>query len=208
MRPSARVDYALRAAAEHSPHAGAGPTTVASWRKEQDMPPKYLENILLQMRRAGLVLRAARAAEGGYVLARPAAEISLWRRDPRGHGPTGHVERASRARRAYRPAESHTDSRSMDRPARTERAILEEVTLDQVAHRRRPSLSQSGVRSHRRRPRRLGLTARPPEKRPATPRAPRRLGAGHGSAPRPLPLDQQARPGRARPTPPRTRRCC
>ena len=40
------------------------------------MPPKYLENILLQMRRAGLV-RGQRGPEGGYVLARPAAEISL-----------------------------------------------------------------------------------------------------------------------------------
>lgn len=54
MRLSARVDYALRAAAELAA-AGDGPTTVGELAKEQDMPPKYLENILLQMRRAGLV---------------------------------------------------------------------------------------------------------------------------------------------------------
>ncbi|MDF2707779.1 MAG: Rrf2 family transcriptional regulator, partial [Nonomuraea muscovyensis] len=54
MRLSARVDYALRAAAELAA-AGVGPTTVGELAKEQDMPPKYLENILLQMRRAGLV---------------------------------------------------------------------------------------------------------------------------------------------------------
>lgn len=51
MRLSARVDYALRAAAELAA-AGDGPTTVGELAKEQDMPPKYLENILLQMRRA------------------------------------------------------------------------------------------------------------------------------------------------------------
>jgi Rrf2 family protein len=75
MRLSARVDYALRAAAELAA-AGDGPTTVGELAKEQDMPPKYLENILLQMRRAGLV-RGQRGPEGGYVLARPPAEISL-----------------------------------------------------------------------------------------------------------------------------------
>ena len=75
MRLSARVDYALRAAAELAA-AGSGPTTVGELAKGQEMPPKYLENILLQMRRAGLV-RGQRGPEGGYVLARPANQITL-----------------------------------------------------------------------------------------------------------------------------------
>jgi Rrf2 family protein len=44
--------------------------------KAQDIPPKFLESILLQTRRAGLV-HAQRGPEGGYWLARPAREITL-----------------------------------------------------------------------------------------------------------------------------------
>lgn len=75
MRLSARVDYALRAAAELAA-AGDGPTTVGELAKEQDMPPKYLENILLQMRRAGLV-RGQRGPEGATCWpARPPRSVS------------------------------------------------------------------------------------------------------------------------------------
>jgi len=81
MRLSARVDYALRAMAELAATAeqnGADPApmTAEQVAKAQDIPPKFLESILLQLRRAGLV-HAQRGPEGGYWLARPAREITL-----------------------------------------------------------------------------------------------------------------------------------
>jgi Rrf2 family protein len=81
MRLSARVDYALRAMAELAATAdqhgdGPAPTTAEQVAKAQDIPPKFLESILLQLRRAGLV-HAQRGPEGGYWLARPAREITL-----------------------------------------------------------------------------------------------------------------------------------
>jgi Rrf2 family protein len=75
MRLSARVDYALRAAAELAV-GGDRPITAVQLAEAQQIPPKFLENILSQLRRSGLI-RSQRGPEGGYWLARPASEIFL-----------------------------------------------------------------------------------------------------------------------------------
>ena len=75
MRLSARVDYALRAAAEIAV-AGNHPVTAVQLAEAQGIPPKFLENILGQLRRSG-VIRSQRGPDGGYWLARPADRISL-----------------------------------------------------------------------------------------------------------------------------------
>ena len=74
MRLSARVDYALRAMSELA--AANAPRTVDQLSAAQHIPNKYLESILGELRRDGL-LRSQRGPEGGYRLARPAAEISI-----------------------------------------------------------------------------------------------------------------------------------
>lgn len=76
MRLSAKADYALRAAAELAASAGEGPVMGERIAAAQEIPPKFLENILIALRHAGLV-RSQRGAEGGYWLARPAGEITL-----------------------------------------------------------------------------------------------------------------------------------
>jgi Rrf2 family protein len=82
MRLSARVDYALRAMAEIAAGVEADaasrpvPMTAERIATAQGIPPKFLESILLQLRRGGLV-HAQRGPEGGYWLARPASEITL-----------------------------------------------------------------------------------------------------------------------------------
>jgi Rrf2 family protein len=77
MRVSAKTDYALRAAVElaAAQHGGA-PVKGERLATSQSIPLRFLENILLQLRHAGLV-DSRRGAEGGYRLARPAAEITL-----------------------------------------------------------------------------------------------------------------------------------
>lgn len=75
MRVSAKVDYALRAMAELAA-APPGPLKSERIASAQEIPQKFLENILLDLRHAGLVT-SQRGAEGGYALARPASEISL-----------------------------------------------------------------------------------------------------------------------------------
>jgi Rrf2 family protein len=78
VRLNARVDYALRAVAELVAAGGSATAPVTSERlaTAQGIPPKFLESILQQLRRAGLIC-SQRGPEGGYWLAKPADEISL-----------------------------------------------------------------------------------------------------------------------------------
>ncbi|MFZ9628330.1 MAG: RrF2 family transcriptional regulator [Ilumatobacteraceae bacterium] len=77
MRVSSKGDYACRALlslALH--HTSSGPTSVRDIAERTAIPQPYLEQILLSLKGAGLV-RSKRGVGGGYVLARPAAEIRL-----------------------------------------------------------------------------------------------------------------------------------
>ena len=75
MRLSARADYALRAAIELAAAEGTH-LTADQLAQAQHIPGKFLEAILTQLRRAGLV-RSQRGPEGGFWLARPADQIAL-----------------------------------------------------------------------------------------------------------------------------------
>ena len=75
MRVSAKADYAIRAAVELAA-AGEGPTKGDRIAQAQEIPVNFLENILVDLRNAGIVA-SRRGVDGGYWLARPAAEISL-----------------------------------------------------------------------------------------------------------------------------------
>ena len=76
MRVSAKTDYALRAAVELAAEEGGAPVKGERLATSQNIPLRFLENILLQLRHAGIV-DSRRGADGGYRLARPAGEITL-----------------------------------------------------------------------------------------------------------------------------------
>ena len=76
MRVSAKTDYALRAAVELAAAPEGTPVKGEKLSTTQSIPLRFLENILLQLRHAGIV-ESRRGADGGYRLARPAAEITL-----------------------------------------------------------------------------------------------------------------------------------
>src|SRR5256714_5408767 len=76
MRVSAKVDYAVRAGAELAAAADGGPVKGERIAQAQEIPLKFLENILLDLKHAGLV-QSQRGAEGGYWLAQAPEEISL-----------------------------------------------------------------------------------------------------------------------------------
>ena|SRR5436190_2222447 len=75
MRVSAKVDYAVRAAVELAA-AESPPLKGEAIAQAQDIPLKFLENILGELKHAGLV-RSQRGTDGGYWLARPAEEVSI-----------------------------------------------------------------------------------------------------------------------------------
>jgi Rrf2 family protein len=75
MRVSAKAEYAVRAAAELAA-AGKGPLKGDRIAEAQGIPLKFLENILAELRHAGIV-QSQRGAEGGYWLAVPPSEVTL-----------------------------------------------------------------------------------------------------------------------------------
>jgi Rrf2 family protein len=78
LQVTAKTDYAIRAASELARAAaqGTGPLK-GDWISEsQGIPKKFMENILNDLKRAGIV-RTQRGASGGYWLAPPPGEVSL-----------------------------------------------------------------------------------------------------------------------------------
>jgi Rrf2 family iron-sulfur cluster assembly transcriptional regulator len=71
-----RTRYALRALIDIARHDGAGPVRAADIAERQQLSAGYLERILLQLVESGLV-NSRKGPGGGYLLARPAEEISL-----------------------------------------------------------------------------------------------------------------------------------
>ncbi|MEU0374173.1 Rrf2 family transcriptional regulator [Streptomyces sp. NPDC006283] len=76
MRISARADYAVRAALQLASSQDAGPLKAEAIADSQGISHKFLEGILNDMRRGGLVL-SQRGGNGGYWLARPATTITV-----------------------------------------------------------------------------------------------------------------------------------
>ena len=66
---SAKELYGLRAMGEFARRAGEGPLSMAEVARSQGLPQAYLEQIAIDLRRAGL-LHSKRGAQGGYYLAR------------------------------------------------------------------------------------------------------------------------------------------
>jgi Rrf2 family protein len=76
MRISAKADYAVRAVVELAADDGEKPLKAERIATAQDIPLNFLENILGELRHAGLV-RSHRGAEGGFRLARAPEEITV-----------------------------------------------------------------------------------------------------------------------------------
>jgi Rrf2 family protein len=76
MRISAKADYALRATAELAASPPGKPVKAEQLARAQGIPVKFLLNILSELKHAHVV-QSHRGADGGYALARPAAQISL-----------------------------------------------------------------------------------------------------------------------------------
>lgn len=69
MRVSAKELYGLRAMSEFARHYGQGPLSLTEVARKQGISQPYLEQIAIDLRRAGL-LNSKRGAQGGYYLAR------------------------------------------------------------------------------------------------------------------------------------------
>jgi len=76
MKLSTKVRYGVRAMVDLALHSNGKPVLVQSIAERQEISRKYLENLLVSLKTAGIV-RSLRGARGGYVLARPAEDITM-----------------------------------------------------------------------------------------------------------------------------------
>jgi Rrf2 family protein len=136
MQISARGDYAVRASIAL---AAAYPRQVSAQAlaTEQEMPRKFLETILADLRRAGLV-QSTRGVDGGYALARPPSDIRVGDVLRAADGPLAGV-------RGMRPEEASYDGTAVHLQElwiavrAAVRRVLDEVSLAEVAKGRLPA---------------------------------------------------------------------
>src|SRR6478735_9426343 len=76
MRVSAKSDYALRALIELASRKDGGPVSAEELGRAQEIPHGFLQAILADLRRAGVVM-SQRGQSGGWRMARPPADVSV-----------------------------------------------------------------------------------------------------------------------------------
>jgi len=76
MKLSTKGRYGTRAMIDLALHYGQGPVLLKDIAKRQEISDKYLEHMITSLRVAGLV-KSIRGAYGGYILAKPPAQIKL-----------------------------------------------------------------------------------------------------------------------------------
>src|SRR3954447_6222000 len=76
MKVSTRGEYGVRAMVALAKNYGAGPMSVTAISKNSAIPYAYLEQLILPLRKSGLV-EARRGAQGGYRLTRPPEEVKV-----------------------------------------------------------------------------------------------------------------------------------
>jgi len=132
MRISAKADYAVRAAAELATASPAGrPVKGEQLAAAQEIPPRFLENILADLRNAGL-LSARRGADGGYALTRAPGEISVAEVLRAVEGPLAAVQGSCPEGLHYQGAAARLPEVWVALRANL-RAVLERVTLADLA---------------------------------------------------------------------------
>jgi len=76
MQLSMRTDYALRAIFTLVEHHGGKPIPISELARRNDVPKRFLEHIMLDMKEAGWV-RSIPGRDGGYVLGKAPEEITM-----------------------------------------------------------------------------------------------------------------------------------
>ena len=137
MKVSAKSDYAVRALLELAQAGGGnGPVKGERIAQGQEIPLKFLENILIDLRHAGIV-RSQRGAEGGYWLARSPDKIYIGEVIRAVDGPLASVRGEAPEDLDYEGAAEHLQTVWIAVRASL-RAVVDELTLADVVSGRMP----------------------------------------------------------------------
>jgi Rrf2 family protein len=136
MRISAKADYAVRAAVELAGADDGQPVKADRVARAQNIPLNFLENILGELRHAGIV-RSHRGADGGFRLARAADQITIADVIRAVEGPLATVRGGPPEELTY-PGQAAELARVWIAVRKSLRAVVERVTVADVASGRLP----------------------------------------------------------------------
>jgi Rrf2 family protein len=137
MRISAKADYAVRAAVELAAASDEKPVKAERIATAQEIPLNFLENILGELRHAGIV-RSHRGADGGFRLAKPADQINVADIIRAVEGPLASVRGGPPEETAY-PGASEALPRVWIAVRANLRSVLERTTVADIASGKLPS---------------------------------------------------------------------
>lgn len=134
---SAKVDYAARVLLRLAASTDGKPIGGETLATGEGLPVRFVENTLVELRRAGLVT-SHRGVEAGYRLARPAREIAIADIIRALEGPLAEVHGLRPDQRSYEGAAEHLQSVWVALRAAM-RSVLEAVTLEHIVAGKLPS---------------------------------------------------------------------
>jgi Rrf2 family cysteine metabolism transcriptional repressor len=142
MKLSTRGEYATRAMLELSLHAEEGPLHIRDISAAQDIPPRFLEQILLHLKRNGY-LRSKKGPNGGYCLARPPEDITVAEVIRVMDGPLAPIDCVSVTAYEFCPREKYCGLRFLWQEVRDAVAdILEKADFKQLAEKTRMMMNR------------------------------------------------------------------
>lgn len=135
MRLSTKGEYASRAMLELAFHYENQPLHIRDISRAQSIPQRFLEQILLQLKRAGY-LRSRKGPDGGYYLSRPPADINIAEVIRVMDGPLAPIDCVSVTAHEVCPHEKSCSLKLLWKEVRDAVAeILERTTLEDLVER-------------------------------------------------------------------------
>ncbi len=149
MKVSLKATYGIMAAVDLALHNGTSPVRAKSIAHRQTIPARFLEQVLHAMKNAGLV-DSLRGAQGGYLLSKLPAEVSLADIVEALDGPLSpSPERGAAARRTRGMTKPESLLSSVwERVTQAELDVLSAVTLKELAERHQEIEQQRTLMYH------------------------------------------------------------
>ncbi|KPJ69942.1 BadM/Rrf2 family transcriptional regulator [candidate division WOR-1 bacterium DG_54_3] len=144
MKLSTRGEYAARAMLELSLHYKEPPLHIRNISAAQDIPPRFLEQILLSLKRNGY-LRSKKGPQGGYYLAKPPSEINVAEVIRVMDGPLAPIDCVSVTAHEFCPREDFCGLKWLWKEVRDNIAeILESTSFEDLAQRTKKAKTKKG----------------------------------------------------------------
>lgn len=148
MKVSLRSTYGIMAAVDLAMQAGGVPIQAKAIAKRQNIPARFLEQVLHMMKKAGLVT-SLRGAQGGYVLSRRPADLSVAEILEALDGPLYPINGAN----GHRPLGRLSKTEALlagiwNRVSEAERHVLEAITIEELAGQQRQLEEQRSLMYH------------------------------------------------------------